>query len=203
VQGGDCFGHPAQLLALNVEKEKLYSKSYGMHWATGRNLTDVVFEQWVELQGKVAHIRFRMTYSGETTHPTNTHELPAVFLEPEYDTLLVYEGDKPWTSASLARSRPGWPNESRKPAEPWAAYVNAKNYGIGAYVPVADELTCYRFGDGKREHGSCSYFAPLKAFPITPGLVFTYDVYLTAGTADEIRERFYEIHRQNEGPAKP
>ena len=77
--------------------------------------------------------------------------------------------------------------------EHWAAYVNTNNFGVGALVPVADTLTCYRFGDGKREHGSCSYFAPVKSFAITPGMKFEYDVWLTIGREAEIRSRFREL----------
>ena len=196
VQGGDWRGSPARLLELEEDGRSLRSKSYGKHWASGVDLTDVVFEQWVTLDGPVARIRFRMSYSGTVAHPVVPHELPAVFIEPRFDTLLVYEGDDPWTSQPVTRSRPGWPNESRKFTEKWAAYVDAADVGVGAFVPAADELTCYRFGDGVREHGSCSYFAPIRKFAIEPGMVFTYDVYLTIGTADEIRERFRRIHER-------
>ena len=68
--------------------------------------------------------------------------------------------------------------------------MDTNDFGVGAYVPVADSLTCYRFGDGKRERGSCSYFAPVKIFAITPGLAFEYDVWLTLGNEAEIRRRF-------------
>ena len=190
VQGGGWRHEPAQVLELKPEKASLYAKTLAKHWATGADMPDVIFEQWIGLTGKVAHVKFRMTYSGTNTHPNIHHELPAVFVEPQYDTLLVYQGTNAWTGDAVHRSKPGWPNESRKFTEHWAAYVNTNNFGVGALVPVADELTCYRFGDGKREHGSCSYFAPLKRFAITPGLKFEYDVWLTIGSADDIRARF-------------
>lgn len=193
VQGGDWRGSPAQVLEFKAERASLYAKSIGKHWASGVDLTNVVFEEWISLTGAMAHVKFRMTYSGTNAHPKIHHELPAVFVEPQFDTLLVYQGTKPWTGEAVSRSKPGWPNESRKFTEHWAAYVNTNNFGLGALVPVADELTCYRFGDGKREHGSCSYFAPLKSFAITPGLVFEYDVWLTIGSAEEIRARFRRL----------
>lgn len=195
VQGGGWKHEPAQVLELKAERASLYAKTMAKHWATGADLPEVIFEQWIALTGKVAHVKFRMTYSGTNAHPKIHHELPAVFVEPQYDTLLVYEGTNAWKSDVLNRSKPGWPNESRKFTEHWAAYVNANDFGVGALVPVADELTCYRFGDGKREHGSCSYFAPLKRFAIMPGLRFEYDVWLTIGSASEIRERFRGISR--------
>ena len=127
VQGGDWKGNPAKVLELTVDAEKhaLYAKSMGKHWAAGDDLKEVVFEQWIALDGPVARIRFRFTYSGTTTHPEREHEIPAVFLAPELDTLVVYDGDKPWSNAAPSRSMPGWPNESRKMSENWAAYVEA------------------------------------------------------------------------------
>jgi hypothetical protein len=193
VQGGGWRHEPARVLKLEAERHSLYARTIAKHWATGLDLPEVIFEEWIALTGHIAHVRFRMTYAGTNAHPEIHHELPAVFVEPHFETLLVYEGKRPWSGESVSRSKPGWPNESRKFSEHWAAFVNASDFGMGVFVPVADSLTCYRFGDGKREHGSCSYFAPLKRFAITPGMRFDYDVWLTIGTAGEIRERFQAI----------
>lgn len=193
VQGGDWRGAGARMLETREGRASFYAKSMAKHWASGADLPEVIFEEWISLTGKVAHVKFRMSYSGTNGHPKIDHELPAVFIEPQYDTLLVYEGTQPWTGGAISRTKPGWPNESRKFAEHWAAYVNTNDFGVGVLVPVADSLTCYRFGDGKREHGSCSYFAPVKSFAITPGLKFEYDVWLTIGSAEEIRNRFATI----------
>ncbi len=193
VQGGSWKHEPAQVLDLKLDQTSLYAKSMAKHWATGADLPDVIFEEWIALTGKVAHVKFRMTYTGTNAHPKTSHELPAVFVEPQYDTLLVYEGNNAWKGEAVGRTKPGWPNESRKFTEHWAAYVDTNNFGVGVFVPVADSITCYRFGDGKREHGSCSYFAPIKSFAITPGMQFEYDVWLTIGLADDIRSRFAAV----------
>ena len=134
VQGGDCRHSVPKVMDLKAEQDKLYSKTVGKNWGGGQDLDEVTFEQWVTLSGKVAHVKFRMSYTGETSHPVCTQELPAVFVEPQYSTLLVYDGDKPWTSAPVSRSVPGWPNEPRKIMENWAAYVNSKGVGVGVYV---------------------------------------------------------------------
>ena len=68
--------------------------------------------------------------------------------------------------------------------------------GPGLYWPISTRLTCYRFGDGREDHGSCSYFAPLTRFPITPGRVVEYDVYLTLGSVEEIRGSFEQLHQR-------
>jgi len=195
VQGGDWRGHGAAVLELRIETNSLYAKTLPKHWASGADLPEVVMEEWISLTGKVAHVRFKMTYNGKLAHPNTDHEIPAFFAQPDLDTLVLYDGKKPWANAPVNRSQPGWPNEGRQMTEHWAAYVGKDNFGVGAYVPVADNLTCYRFGDGKVEHGSCSYFAPLIKFAITPGKVFEYDLYITLGKSNEIREAFQQVQK--------
>jgi hypothetical protein len=191
VQGGDWRGTAATVLELKREKTTLYAKTRPRHWASGADLPDVTMEQWITLDGPAAHVRYRMTYTGEKRHKPRPQELPAVFIQPDLSTFVLYDGKHPWTGKDVSRSKPGWPNESRKMTENWAAYVDEKDFGVGAYVPVADELTCYRYKGGN--NSDCSYFAPVKTFAITPGLAFEYDVYLTFGTVDQIRARFAEI----------
>ena len=196
VQGGDWRGHGATVLELRAETNSLYAKTRPRHWASGAELPEVTMEEWITLTGRVAHIRFQMTYTGTNAHPVTTQEVPAFFAQPDLTTLVLYDGKKPWADEPLPRSRPGWPNESRRMAEHWAAYVDAQDFGVGALVPVADQLTCYRFGDGKAEHGACSYFAPVVKFAITPGKVFAYDVFLTLGNSSEIRDTFKSIQSE-------
>ncbi len=193
VQGGHYKGNGAPVLELNVKGSTIYSKSYPVHWATGETLTDCLMEQTIELQNAVAKIHFRFTYSGKIEHPVHDQEVPAVFLEPQFKNLVLYAGKKPWSDDALERSLPGWPNERRSISEHWAAYVDDNNFGLGAYVPMANELTCYRFGDGNREHGSCSYFAPLVRLAIKPGFVLEYDVFLAIGKLDTIRHAFHHL----------
>lgn len=195
VQGGDWKGNPATVLELRRTATSLYARSRARHWASGIELTNVVLEEWITLAGRVARVRFQMTYGGQESHPAMDHEIPAVFVAPAFETLVVYDGGAPWTHGALSRSRPGWPNEGRSMAENWAAYVDSSGHGMGVWVPMATRLTCYRFGEGREDHGACSYFAPLTRFAITPGTVFRYEAHLTLGTVGEIRERFYRLHR--------
>ncbi|MCB1087166.1 MAG: hypothetical protein KDM63_08985 [Verrucomicrobiae bacterium] len=194
VQGGGWRGEPAEVLEFReISASGLFARTRPRHWATGKAIEDVVFEESIQLEGKVARILFRMTYSGAKAHAPRHQELPAVFVDSRLSTLVCYAGDRPWTGGELARSVPGWPNESRKIAEPWAAYIDpATDRGVGVMVPGVSELTCYRFGEmGKKE--ACSYFAPIKTLAVIPGFSFDYEVRLTLGTVEEIRERFKAI----------
>jgi alpha-L-rhamnosidase len=192
VQGGGYRGEPAKVLELESGKDWLYAKALPKHWATGVDLDEAIMEQWIILSGDVAHVRYKMTYTGLQKHPVKGQEIPAVFVEPEYDTLVFYDGESPWSGGDLSRSKPGWPNSKRKMGENWAAYVNSDDFGLGVMVPKANELTCYRHRTAG-EKGACSYFAPLTRFAFIPGTVFEYDVYLTFGKSDEIRRRFQAI----------
>lgn len=199
VQGGGYRGERTDASRFEaVGPDRLHAVCQPHHWATGEPIPEVQFEQWIELKGQVAEIRFRMTYSGEKSYAPRHQELPAVFVNDRLSELVVYEGEKPWTGDNLSRSVPGWPNERRQMTENWAAYIDPETgRGIGVYVPVADTLTCYRFGKpgGK---GACSYLAPVKTIAITPEFSFEYRVWLTLGSVEEIRQRFSRIRKENE-----
>ncbi len=204
VQGGDYKHGAAKVLELKSDKTTLYAKSMGRHWSGCVDLPEVTFEQWITLTGKVAHVRYKMTYTGKDTHPTHDQEVPAVFIEPDLHTLVTYTGTKPWTGDAFHISQPGWPNEYKNITENWAAYVDKENFGVGAYVPIASKITCYRYNAGATtKQGACSYFAPLIQMAITPGTVFEYDLYLTLGKPEEIRETFKKIREGKSAKKHP
>lgn len=192
VQGGDYKGAPAILQDLRVQATSLYAKITPRHWANGALLSEVAMEQWIELKGALVQIKFRMTYAGQKTHAARHQEIPAIFVEPQFDTLVTYEGDQAWTNDVVARKQPGWPNQMQRLSEHWVAYVDDKDFGVGAYIPIANEATCYRYQGGA--NSNCSYVAPLATFALKPGLVFEYTAFLTLGTSSQIRARFQELH---------
>jgi hypothetical protein len=193
VQGGDYQGHPAQLLALTNTATTLHARIVPRNWAGGQLLTDCEMEETIRLEGAVAVVKFGFRYHGTEVQPVCSHEVPAAFINPAYGTMVIYDGDQPWTGGALTRSEPGWPNESRKIPEGWFAWVNDQNTGVGIFSPIAKELTCYRFGSSPRAQGACSYSAPLVKFAITPGMHFEYEVALALGTPDEMRAEFSKL----------
>jgi len=194
VQGGGWQGGGAKLLELTHDHGRLYAKTLGVHWASGKSLPEVIMEEWITLNGRIAKVRFRMSYAGTNTFRPANQEIPAFFADASLHTLILYDGQKPWTGDPVCRVQPGWPNENRQMTENWAAYVDDQDFGVGAYVPAARLLTCYRYkGEGAI---GCSYFAPLANFAIRPAFIFQYEVYLTIGKTREIRDAFYRIHNE-------
>jgi hypothetical protein len=198
VQGGGYRHEPADVVEKEVAKTHLRVVSIPRHWASGEAVEEARMAASIRLEGKVAHIHFGFRYTGEKEHPPTHQELPAVFVDAAFPTLVRYDGDSPWTGGKLTSNVPGWPNQSVAATENWAAYVNDDNEGIGVFFPGTSELTTYRFeGDGTEgpTGSACSYFAPIRTFAVTPGLDFSYDVHLTLGTVDEIRQRFAGIQK--------
>jgi hypothetical protein len=195
VQGGGWRGEPARTLAFTNTTTTLYAKTQPKHWATGVDLPEVTMEQWLTLTNRIAHLRFRMTYSGATNHPPQHQELPALYTDMVLTNLVYYQGDKPWTGGAVTRRVPGWPNEYVKNvAENWAAFVDAHDWGVGAWFPGTVELTCFRFAGQPGPAGSgCSYFAPIRTLAITNGFKLDYEVFLAIGTAGEMRGQFRSL----------
>ena len=188
VQGGDYQGQAAKVVEFNTTATTAYVKTIPRNWASGELLDECAMEQWVHLEGPILRVRYKFAYHGDITHQPRHQETPAVFVSPRLATLVTYAGEKPWTSAALKRTKPGWPNEYLALPESWAAYVDDEGNGVGVYVPGVSEATCYRYEGGGGSN--CSYIAPLKTFALTPNLSFEYTAYFTLGDADTIRQRF-------------
>lgn len=181
VQGGSWKGVPATIVEQKVDKDSLYIKTRPRQWASGKDVDDMIMEQWLRLDGGLARLKFKMTYTGKTSHKARHQELPAVFVMPRYDT-LVYRAKE---TGEITRSQPGFPNEYVKFQEPWAAWVDAKDEGLGIWFPHADFATVYRVRDSGV--GDVSYIAPLQTLALTPGLVVEHETVLMIGSLEQIR----------------
>ena len=204
VQGGSWQGVPATVLEKKESKDSLYVKTKPRQWASGSDLDDVLMEEWLTLDGGLARLKFRMTFTGTAEHQPTHQELPAVFVAPRCDTLVFCEkGSRAWSGAPLVRRQPGPPGAADaivKFAEPWAAWVDADGQGLGVYFPHTDFATTYRVrGTGT---GDCSYLAPLQTFALKPGLVFEYETVLAIGAVEQIRAIFTKLHQQREAAKK-
>ena len=193
VQGGDYQGHPAKVLEFTNTLTTLQAQICPRNWAGGQLLTNCEMEETIRLEGAVAIVKFGFRYHGTNAQPVRSHEVPASFINPAFGTMVIYQGNHPWSGGALTRSQPGWPNEGRKIPEGWVAWVNAQNTGVGIFSPVAKEMTCYRFGASPQAKGACSYSAPLVKFAVTPGMHFEYELALTLGTPEEMRAEFLKL----------
>ncbi len=188
VQGGSWKNEPAEVIETKAEATSFYAKTQPRHWATGAFTPECVMEEWLRLDGNLARLKFKMTYTGEKTHAARHQELPALFVTPKLDTLVFVGAEK-----KLVRKQPGFPNEYFTVNEPWCAWVDQNNCGIGLFMPHTGDVTCYRVCNGNR--GDCSYVAPIKTFALIPGGVFEYEVVLVTGRLEQMREAFMQLRQ--------
>lgn len=191
VQGGSWKNAPAEVLESKSDATSLYAKTKPRHWATGALTPECVMEQWLRLDGKLAHMKFKMTWNGSQEHKPHHQELPALFVMPKLDTLLFVSAEK-----QLTRKQPGFPNEYLKVGEPWCAWVDQNDHGIGLFMPHTTDVTCYRVRNGNK--GDCSYLAPIKTMALTPDFVFEYEIAITIGSLEEMRTIFAKLWPQKD-----
>lgn len=192
VQGGSWRNEPALVIESREEKDQLYAKIRPRHWATGELLKEVEMEQWLRLDGGLARLKYKMSFSGTEEHKPYHQELPALFVKPSLDTLIFVSRD-----GQLTRKQPGFPNEMIRFSDPWLAWVDAKDNGLGIFCPYSKEATSYRVREGNQ--GDVSYVAPLQTFALKPGLVFEYEVVLALGTVEQIRSVFEKLRKASDG----
>lgn len=187
VQGGSWKNMPAKVVETKSDATTLYAKTTPRHWAAGMLTPECVMEEWLRLEGGLARLKFKMTYSGEKTHAARHQELPALFVTPRLETLVFMDAEQ-----KLARRQPGFPNEYIRLGAPWCAWVGGdEEEGLGLFMPHTTQATCYRVRNGNR--GDCSYVAPIQTFALKPGLVFEYEVILAIGDLEQLRQVFAKL----------
>jgi len=201
VQGGSHVNDKPQLVNFVNENNTIYVRSHPRNWAGRELITDCFMEEWISLESNVVHITFRMCYSGPSNGPPRDQELPATFLDAYFDR-LTYCNEAPWSYNTLTNFRPpGIPtgtgpdiNHDYK-TEYWSAYVK-NGWGMGVYTPKEEYFGFYYVNDGSpgNQGGNCSHFSTIGTLQITTNFTYEYDVYLTIGMTNEIREAFYDIY---------
>ena len=202
VQGGSYVNDKPQLLNFVNENNMIYARSNPRNWAGRELIEDCFMEEWISLESNVAHITFRMTYSGPSNGPMHGQEVPATFLDSYFDR-LTYCYETPWSYSTLTNFRPPgvpvagdpWERNHDNKVEYWSAYVK-NGWGMGVYTPGTEEFGYYYVDVGSpgNEGGNCSHFSSLKYFTITTNFTYQYDVYLTIGMTNEIRQAFYDVY---------
>jgi len=202
VQGGSWKNEASVLLESRKDAGEYYAKTRPRHWASGALLEEVTLEEWIRLEGGLARMRFKMSYSGDRVFKPRHQEMPALFVDASLETLVFCpEGLPMWTGVDLKRVQPGFPNEYVKVSEPWAAWVDAQDRGLGICFPGTTQLTCYRVREGNAK-ADCSYLAPIRTLALVPATVIEYEVVLALGALKDLRLRFAALSQDGAGGAR-
>lgn len=210
VQGGDSFGNGSPVLDQRIESGSLYVKTRPLHWYPDRMggsgtrpvPSDVYVEQWVEpvpSQPRAFHFHYRITHFGSDYHTAARQEMPAVYTNREFSTLIVYDGDAPWTLGALSSPSlpsPDDPSRFFRTVEQWASFVNKNGVGLTIYSPDSYgyiEAASHLSGSAGSRGWAFNYLRPLTVFGLPAASTVESDLYLILGNYEAARATVYAL----------
>jgi Bacterial Ig domain len=212
VLGGDRYDHGSPVLTQPVTSDSLYLKAQPLQWypddkgggPTTPVLADAYFEQTVSVVPGAPFafdVHFKLTHFGTDQHYNAGQELPAVYVNSAYGTLVYYGGTSPWTRDAISKisvpTSPGTP--LLYAPERWAASVDSNDVGLSVFAPAnyPYEIGVWFPGSGgSGPTGDATYYQrPFSIATIGPGAIIEGDVYLVAGDYTSARNVVYGLHQ--------
>ena len=206
VQGGDRTNAKSKLVDLKIESDRVYVKCRPRDWGHEAWYTPSYMENTYILEGDIIRVDNKFTDFSGWEHPLAGQEVPAFYTKSYLDNFWFYDGDKPWQNDELSVRRDliFWPEDwprHRFPLpqgekEPWCAWTDINDWGIGLYVPNIDGYVGGRHQhDGSKDpySGSCSYVAPMKAMAIKTFVPIEYSYLICTGDLQNIRKKFTRL----------
>lgn len=196
VQAGDTYGNKSRILEARSEGNQIYTKVQPMLWDMNNELAEAHYETWITLEGPVVHVRNTVTCFRTDDRwgvEEKDQEIPAAYTIGALDRLYAYTGAQPWTQAPLERLEAAFPWTRRTWTEPWAAFVNADQWGVGIYSPSAGEFLAGFYGTppGETADAATGYISPITRKALRKDSVFSYEYDIIVGTLEEIRTYVY------------
>ena len=210
VLGGDQYGHGSPVLEQQILGDSLYVKSQPLQWypdnkGGGPNqpvLADAYFEQTVSAVSGAPmafDVHFKLSYFGTDLRYAAQQEVPAVYVNSAYRTLVYYAGTAPWTADGMSRIAVPQSGTSLLYApEHWAASTDSNGVGVSVFAPSAYpyEYGISFPGGGQGSKGdSTNYQRPLSFATFQPGTVLESDIYIVVGDVPSARAVIYGLHQ--------
>jgi hypothetical protein len=212
VQGGDHFKNGSPVIDKQLGGNFLYTKTRPYQWVpenkggskTNPILGDVFIEQWIydlPAYPEAVRIHYKITHFGKDFHTNAFQEIPAIYTNWQFGRFVYYDGDAPWTNASLSSlTMPNLPKRSTVLYTPerWATLANDKGIGLTAYVPWAYPYSSgFRRQPDNTKNSGTNYFFFRVPFSFGPGTILEGDVYLFAGDYLVARKAVYALNQSN------
>jgi len=196
VQAGDRHGHGGPVVADSLAPDYIYTKTDVLEWFPdnkgGGSKNEVraglTLEQWVSVSPRdwrIIQVHYVATYLGKTVRVNSWQELPAVYVNSQFDRFVYYGGTAPWTDGPVTDTifPVSKPTALLYMPEKWAALVDTTGFGVTVYLPRQ-----YPYGGGHRIEStlkpaawSTVYYRPLVYFTVMPGRQLLGDYFLIPG----------------------
>ncbi|MBE6563374.1 MAG: hypothetical protein E7660_06520 [Ruminococcaceae bacterium] len=203
VQGGDVSRNPSRLVDFTISDDVIYVKTRPMDWGHNGHLTPSYMENNYVLHEDFLEVYNRFVDFSTYTHTKAAQELPAFYTVSALDTFSMYTGNSPWTGGAYTdyENLEFWAgNKSQyyditSGNENWFAFHDSTGFGVGLYVPGAEEIVAGRFmfdGSASENAASTNYFAPLRTMTLKAGKPIEYSYLVCAGNMNDMRQIFNE-----------
>jgi len=204
VVSGDSYGNPSTVVASANDGKALYVRTVPLQWALNDVPCECFFETWIALDGNAVRLRYRLSNhrSDLAAYGAYGQELPAVYTIGKLWRIFTYDGDSPFTGATVREvpyvAAPPWQNLS--PTENWVALVDDSGWGLGV---LNDEVYFFLAGfSGTPDAGgpadsNTGYIAPVRDEILDQNVAYDYDATLVLGTVADIRS-YAVAHRRVE-----
>jgi hypothetical protein len=207
VQAGDRHGHDSPVVAESLGSDFVYTKTVPIEWfpddkggGIGRPVkTSVTMEQWVSIapsNWRAFNVRYRIAYNGADKHVNCTQELPAVYVNKDFNHFVYYDGPSPWSYGSVSDTTLALPPPDRMLYTPerWLTLADKTGFGLTVFVPHQYPYGVGRFIPGNRaEDFPTAFYRPMVTHTWLPGLTIEDEFYLIPGHFHESREFVYAI----------
>ena len=146
-------------------------------------------------------VRCRLTNAREdkAQYSGRAQELPAVYTNGAWYSLVSYLGDKPFTNDALSDLPVVFPWTGWQATENWTALVDKNGFGLGVVSPD-NPLTIGGFagtpGAGGPQDFPTGYIAPLHYEILDHDIEYEYNYFLIVGSLNEIRRRAVTLDRE-------
>jgi len=210
VQGGDRGYNHSRLIDFRASDREIYVKCQPRDWGHDGSITPSYMENRYLIDGDAIRVDNTFTDFSGYDNPCTTQEVPAFYVVSGLDRFVYYAGDKPWTGDGPLTWEAGLPfwaggapecycHFEGKNAENWCAWVNPDGFGLGLFVPTANDMVkgCYMYsGTYDPSADPTNYVAPLRRLKLLEYKTLRYSYLMASGHIDEIRSVFTKRRRE-------
>ncbi|WP_131818384.1 hypothetical protein [Planctopirus hydrillae] len=217
VQAGDHFGNASKTIAFEQDKHSLKVTAIPMQWSLNNAPCECQIVSVIQLDGHQVRMINQLENQREdaTFYPARDQELPAVYLTGNFNRLISYRGQAPWTHEAWEEiehhPQPGeFPWLRLYGSEGWIALVDQAGYGCGLWQSnnptFLGGIADHRSVKARRESPQSGvgtydfptgYLASVRPEHLEAGKSYVYETRLVLGSIDEIRTSIAKLADQS------
>ena len=134
IQAGSTFHNASPVLAFGMSANMIYVKVQMQNWSVENELTDVIMEQWIKLEGKVIREYTKYTHNRDwdkVSHEALQQEYPCLYYNINSKSRVAYAET---TGGGITYKQDH--NQTSFPiAEPWVVALGHSDTPIGLWAP--------------------------------------------------------------------